>query len=177
MVVTRVKWQLLMFIPIVHNIDGTSLYYPANLELRTNKQTTQPNLVTSFLVTRKLSKKKQCPNRDAWPLSFFNRLMRVVKLLAFAALAAVAAAVGSEIYNLFQWHIDLKPCVFFHSVFQMDEKTQKKTPMYLYLYLPTSTCPKLLIVTVVVIPTFTRTCYLLKNTCFMWDPWDQSLWA
>ena len=54
--------------------------------------------------------------------------MRVLKLLAFAALDVVAA-VGSEIYNLFQWH-DPK-LVFFLSVFQMDELTQKKTCIYL----------------------------------------------
>lgn len=51
--------------PYSSQIDDTYLYYLPNLELRTNKP---PNQTRSrvFLVTRKLSKKKQCPNRDAY---------------------------------------------------------------------------------------------------------------
>ena len=96
--------------------------------------------------------------------------MRVLKLLAFAAVAAV----GSEIYNLFQWHRDLKPCVFFHSLFQKHQLIQKKTPIYIYILIPAFTYIYMSQATHCYGGIFFLHLhvYLLKNTCFMWDPWD-----
>lgn len=125
--------------PYSSQIDDTYLYYLPNLELRTNKP---PNQTRSrvFLVTRKLSKKKQCPNRDA---------------CACLEAASFCCRCCCRIWDLQPISVTQrsKTCVFFHSLFQKHQLIQKKTPIYIYIYLylhlPTSTCPKLLIVMVV----------------------------
>lgn len=110
--------------PYSSQIDDTYLYYLPNLELRTNKP---PNQTRSrvFLVTRKLSKKKQCPNRDA---------------CACLEAASFCCRCCCRIWDLQPISVTQrsKTCVFFHSLFQKHQLIQKKTPIYIYIY--TYTC-------------------------------------
>lgn len=147
--------------PYSSQIDDTYLYYLPNLELRTNKP---PNQTRSrvFLVTRKLSKKKQCPNRDAY---------------ACLEAASFCCRCCCRIWDLQPISVTQRSktlCFFSQFVSKASANSEKDSNIYIYILIPAFTYIYMSQATHCYGGIFFLHLhvYLLKNTCFMWDPWD-----